>query len=480
MLFAGASLSGLEPKAPRGLAYNSVAYAARDNLLLLADVVALAGGTPVKAGEETAVTVNVPGLSRNSNVRAITAVFTISEPADQQTSAAQTTSVSVAEGNDKRDLKVTVDAVPGMRNVQLRLDQGQVFWTKSGAVPAGDHPIPDFAAPVNEYLDKLGGKDPAVALRFLVKSEAPGDVSIRIQDLQLSFLQTQSWENKLNSTFRIDRTLQLNFNQIERLPVDPISAAGAEIAELRLDAGGQFTPDRLLGDTETHDGGQFATISPDFSLAQNINASKDLLKTQIDCTGITGYFEADAKAEFYIELQPDDSGSPASGAPLAKANVSFTPADPNDIQGWTFAKFEKPTKLSPGTPYWIVAKGVHGSVRLGLNMAEAPPPNAPLARYSLLLNRGGQLWKSFVGPAAQPVQALLSLVYIPQPDNQTAAVQILAGDGGPTQRIDPAPKVATVHFPFSGGGPLPSALVVHSHGQGSLTIANVIQEYTHS
>src|SRR5207248_778548 len=121
-----------------------------------------------------------------------------------------------------------------------------------------------------------------------------------------SLLQTQSWKNDLDSTFRVDRTLKLTFNQIERLPVDAVAAPGrrVSISEVRLDAGGQFGGDRMLGDIEVHDGRQFATVSPEFSTAQAVTATKDLVKTEVDCTGVTGFFTADSKADFYIELQP--------------------------------------------------------------------------------------------------------------------------------------------------------------------------------
>jgi hypothetical protein len=476
MLISGSNLAAFEIKAPRGLSYNASAYAARE-VILFPEIQAIFGGTDLKPGEETTISVDLPGLPLNANVNKITATFRVSESPD----VPQTANVSVADKDDKpRDsIKVTVSGPPGPRNVQVRLDKGQVFWNKPGTLSAGAYSIPDFSSAVNQYLDKLGAKNQKVTLTFLVKSDAPGTVSIAINgdELHYSLVQTQSWKNDLDSTFRVDRTLKLTFNQIEPLPVDAVAATGAKIVELRLDAGGQFGPDRLLGEVEVHDGTQFGSVSPDFSLAQGVTPVKDLLKTEIDCTGVAGYFEGTDKAEFYVEMQPDQAGSPASGAPLAKANVSFAPADPKDIQPWTFAKFEKPVKLKPDTPFWIVLKGVRGSVRLGLKISSAPSGNVPVTRDSLLLNRGGQLWKALTSSRVTPLEGLLSLVYVPQPDNQTAAVQIAVGEGQ-VQHIDPAAKATTVHFQSPDLNPAAPLLVINSHGQGSLTIANVIQEYT--
>jgi hypothetical protein len=435
----------------------------------------------LKAGQETPVAVDVPNLPPNANVQNITATFTVVN--DGTTGGQQSTSVGITEGQDKRSFQVSVDTVPGIRNVQIRLNQGSVFWTHPGVVPAADYAIPDFSTQANAYLDKFQSKDGKVSLQFQVKSDVGGTVRIQIgSDLRFSLLQTQSWPNPLDATFRVDRTLKVIFNQIETLAIDPVpppAGRRAVISAIRLDAGGQFGADRLLGPVETHDGRQFATVGSDFSVAQSVSFAKSMLKTTIQSTGVSGYFEADDKAEFYVELQNDQFGSPANDTPLAKSNVQFTPADKQDEQQpWTFAKFEKPAELKPDTPYWIVAKSVRGSVRLGLKTsALAPDPSSPFARGRLLLNRGGQVWRALAGPISPPLEGLLSLVYIPQSDNQTAAIAISVS-GAATQQIEPQSAAKTVTFPITGTLTGPPSLTVDSRGLGSLTIANVIQEYT--
>jgi hypothetical protein len=466
-------------KAERG--FTGEAYAAREDTFIV-DIIALLEGTPLKAGEETPVAVDVPNLPLNANITKITASLTVLY--DGQTGTAPTTAVGITEGKETRNFQVSVSAVSALRNVQVRLNKGAIFWTRADATPADSpYSIPDFSAQANAYLDKYDSKNGKVTLQFMVKSDVAGRVLINIDDgLAYSLLQTQHWKNDLDSTFRVDRTLKLTFNQVQQLPIEAVpqpTGRQAVVTHIRLDAGGQFGADRLLGSVETHDGHQFATVSQDFSLAQQATPVKDLLKTAIQCTGVAGYFEsgdpANSKAEFYVEMQADENGSPAGGAPLAKSNVAFTPADKKDPQPWTFAKFEKPAELKPDTPYWIVVKGVHGAVKLGLKTAGASEGAAsvpsPVERGPLLLNRGGLIWKAFT---ASLLHALLSLVYAPQSDNQTAAVEISVG-GGASQRLDPQGAAKTVSFPVTGSGaPL---LLVDSRALGSLTIANVIQEY---
>jgi hypothetical protein len=470
-------------KAERG--FTGEAYAARRETFVVG-VIAELEAVAIKGGQETPVAVDVPQLFPNANVTSITATLTVVSGGNA--GAKQATQIGITEGNDApRSVKVSVDPADGIQNAQIRLKNGAVFWTHPGPVATRDYAIPDFSAHANAYLDKYQPlADGKITLQFMVKSDTDGSVLIAVNDVQCTLVQTQSWKNELDSTLHVDRTLKLTFNQVERLPVDPVTPPPghtAVVSNVYLDAGGQFGADRLLGNIETHDGAQFATVSPDFSLGQQATAFagagapnsrfKDLLKSTIQCTGVAGYFESDDKAEFYVEMQADESGSPGGGAPLAKSNVAFTPADKKNPQPWTFAKFEKPAELKPDVPYWIVVKSVRGAVRLGLKPADVDPATEPpVTRGALLLNRGGLIWKSY---ARTPLQALLSPVYVPQPDDQTAAIQISIGEGCTEEMIDPQNTAKTISFPTSGtGAPL---LVVGSRGLGSLTIANVIQEY---
>ena len=289
-------------------------------------------------------------------------------------------------------------------------------------------------------------------MQFQVKSDVAGTVAIQINgDPKYTMLQTQSWRNALDSTFRVDRTLQVIFNQVETLVIDPVTPSSghqAVVSTISLDVGGKFGADRLLGAVETHDGRHFATVSPNFSVAQGVTFAKSILKTAIQSTGIAAYIEADDTAEFYLELQNDQAGSPANDAPLAKSNVTFVPADTGDLQPWTFAKFEQPAQLKPDTRYWIVAKGVRGSVRLGLKASTGQDQSAPFSRGGLMLNRGGLIWKALTGPATSPLEALVSPVYVPQSDNQTAAIEISVSGGRDPQQIDPQSAAKTITIPI--------------------------------
>jgi hypothetical protein len=106
----------------------------------------------------------------------------------------------------------------------------------------------------------------------------------------------------------------------------------------------------------------------------------------------------------------------------------------------------------------------------------------------LAINRGGLTWKAFT--RSQPsLAALLSIVYLPGLDNQTAAVEMFVVDVSAPgaeralaySRIDLAQQATTVTLIGTNDRPVSwnkAELKIHSHARGTLSIANVTQTYT--
>jgi hypothetical protein len=115
-------------------------------------------------------------------------------------------------------------------------------------------------------------------------------------------------------------------------------------------------------------------------------------------------------------------------------------------------------------------KGIRGKTLLALQ----PQPDTYLA--DTRLNRGGQLWKPF-GRGGQGTPALLRLVYLPEIDNQTAAVTLSVQGTGVRQPFDPTPQASPVVLALPAQTPLPPVLIIESQAQGTLSLANVVQEY---
>ncbi|HEU5098944.1 MAG TPA: hypothetical protein VFU22_07995 [Roseiflexaceae bacterium] len=476
------ALLGTPTKGLRGLVYQTKAYAAREPGAYVEFVagIVLPSGTSIKAGQETLVQVTIPELSANANVSQIQATLKVVSG-----SATEPAKVSVKEGKEERTYELGVAAPVGLQNVTLRLDQGEVFWTHPGLLQVGEYTLPDFAEHVNTFLDRLPAGQPPTELRFAVKSDTDGIIDIRVDQIKVTLIQTQSWTNELDNSVRLDRNVQLDYNAIERLELDPIKADGKRLqrSSLKLDLGGQFGPDRLLGSVETHDGKQFATISSDFALAQRFHLDKTLIKSAISCTGMTGVFQTDGEAELYVEIQKDAKSAPAAGPPLVKANVPLAPANSGARQQWTFVRFEAPTDLQTDIPYWIVVKGVRGRVQLGLQ-PPVPSGAAPTVRERVAISRGGQVWRDLIHtplstarPERAPVEALLGLIYQPASDNQMAAVEVAIDGMNLDQPFDVGSSARTLTFDLAGTDTHVIALTFKSHAQGTLSIANVIQEY---
>lgn len=452
------------------------------------------GFVELEPGEETAVPVAVTDLAPNANVTHIKATLTVRAAAVDE-AAGETTAVEVTTGSGPTApsqafaVKVTPTGLPS--NVQVRLDQGETIWTHGGTLEAKSYPLGDFAAQANAYLDQAKlppGETKLTSLKFLVKSDTSGGVKIAIDpgSQEYTLLQTETWENPLDGSVRIDRSLELNFGSVDRIELDTlVDPPNDRMAPDRvtLDVTGDLGPERLLGHLATHDGSQFATVSSDYSVAQGIRLSDAGLGFQPGATvrvaGVTGVLQVEGETELYVELRSDGGGTPSSEPPIASLTVTLEPDERPGSSSWRFAAFDAPAELAVDRDYWVVFRGIRGAARLGLA--------APAGEYlrHVRVNRGGQLWKSLARESRMgeesappsPLAAVVRLVYLPGLDDQTAAVELRL-EGEPEPHLsDPQPAPQRITLEAPAGADRRAALVVSSHARGTLTLANVVQEF---
>lgn len=462
-------------KGLRGLAMTELSVF-RPQILNVVDVTSLLGFVSLKPGEETPVAVSLPGVPLNADIKTLKATIEVKPAPTSAKETLQQTS-KVTEGNDTKTYKVDIDMPAVPRSLTLRLDGGEVFWTSSTAVVEGTFELPDFVAEVNTYLDKLPSETEEVALVFLVKSDGPGQVKISIDEksLDYSVIQTEAWPNPLDETIRVDRNLQLEFGSVERIPLRAL--AGAAQGQLSLnkvtaDIGGNFGVERLFTNVADHDGREFATISSDYSLAQSFVLTAQIVGTNkpLHAAGVSLLLQVESKAELYVEVQADNGGVPSTKAPMAKSNLTIEPE--KTTTQWFMARFDQPVDLSLDTRYWIVVKGIQGKALLALG----EPSEAYLE--TVFVNRGGQLWKTFSRREPVVSNALVRLVYLPEIDNKSASVEIGIEGVAELQRLDPQQEPQTIALePPAELDAAEPVIIIKSHAQGTLTLANVIQEY---
>ncbi|HEX8853019.1 MAG TPA: hypothetical protein VF754_06005, partial [Pyrinomonadaceae bacterium] len=338
-------------------------------------------GAALKPGEEVPVTVAVQNVPLSVDIKHVKAAIEIVEG---EAAEPLTQSSTVKEGDDSRTFEVSVQQAALPRNVSVRLDGGEPFWSFGDVAVRGPYELPDFARHANDYLDTLPPETTSVSFKFLVKADGPGFVRISIERLDYSIIQTQSWSNPLDDTQRLDRTFEMDFGSLERVPLDPPlsrDTRAVSLSKITLRLGGEFGPERLLTNFAPHAGREFASISGNYSLAQSLRLTSSALGSAkaINCVGVAGLFLADAEgqkdAEIYVEMQRDEAGAPATKAPLSKSNLKVPlPEGSNggsvfaahEYRQLLFARFEAPVELELETTYWIVVKGVQGRVRLGL------------------------------------------------------------------------------------------------------------------
>jgi hypothetical protein len=463
-------------KATRGFAMTAPFYALRKDVLNRIDVSKLIGFVELKPGEETHVAVSLPGVPLNADVKTLKAQIEVQAAADSAKETLQQTS-KVQEGTDTpKEYKVDIELPVVPRTLTVRLDGGEVFWTSNTAVVAGTFDLPDFVEQVNAYLDKLPAGSEKVDLVFLVKSDGPGQVkiSVDLDSLEHSVIQTEAWPNPLDETVRVDRNLQLEFGSVERIPLLPLAGDSSRLSlkKVTTDIGGSFAVERLFTNVADHEGHEFATISSDYSLGQSFELNAGIVGTNkpLHVAGISALLQVESKTELYVEVQADEGGMPSAKTAMAKSNLTIEPEKP--VTQWFLARFDQPVDLSLDTRYWIVVKGIQGKALLALG----EPSEAYLD--TVLVNRGGQLWKALSRREPVVSNALVRLVYLPEIDNRSASVEIGIEGVPELQRVDPQQESQTITLQppdaFKGGQPV---IIIKSHAEGTLTLANVIQEY---
>lgn len=424
----------------------------------------------LRSGEEVKANLTLENIPADATFTRISAAL-VPQSTDGQKTIIEQQSTVTEDGGQARTYRVTVNAPTSPSNLTIRLGEGEVFWTFTNALTAGRYLLPDLAQEVNAYLDRVqeetGKISLPLVLPFRIQSSGTGKVSVVINDIAYARLKTQSWFNDLDNTTRVDRNLELDFATVQEIPLEPLASTPDQpivLREITLDVGGVFGPERLLGTVEKHDEREFATLSSDFSLAQAF-----VLTRPIHCAGFSGLFTNDTEAEVYVEIQNDDVSASFSAPPQAQANLILSPPEPGDGPKWSLTRFDTPVDLQAGVSYWLIIKGVRGRVRLALQ--------AQMDTYltETLMNRGGQSWKTYRRPAREALP-LLRLAYLPEIDNQTPAIWLCVKGTDVQQAIDPGSDVQSVSLPVPRGR-TQARLVIESHAQGTLSIANVVQEY---
>jgi hypothetical protein len=463
MLNIGAvHLEGLQVRNARGIAGMPLAIANVDTLGIIAELSAIARATvTVRPGQDTTIPLELPDVRRNSKLRALAATLYV---ADATAATPQATGVRItpAPGSATR-YDVAVDGAVRPSAVTLRLKGGPVFWTHGGPLTESSYELPDFAAAANEYLDRLPPADGPITLELVLESATAGRVGFSSARYRHTLIRTESWPNEAEGTLRVDRTFELDYGALHVLPLAPVEGgARVRLHRVSLDSGGTVGAERLLGRLG-EPGTEQATIGGDYAVAQRL-----VPDVAVRAAGVAAYLRGAAAARLYVELQPDAAGSPAADEPLARGELALPPTH----DGWASALLDAPVDLPGDAPVWVVFRSIQGSARLGLEPAASDTT-------ALRVSRGGPLWRS-VAPGTEPA-GLARLLYVPGPDNNSAAVELTAAQAGAPavlNRTDPGAEPVTIDFDLPGTSAGAVTLVIRSRARGQVTIANVVQEYT--
>jgi hypothetical protein len=431
-------------------------------------------------GQDTPITVAVPVLRKNANVHRITATLLVADAESVPAAEPTVATVDSTASEEKDTVSVTVATPRRPRNVVVKLDGGTPFWTHAAALTDRAYPLPDFSAAVNDFLDRADLPDDLVSLRFLVHSDTPGLVGIVIDpaSVDATLIKLEQWTNAIDRTIHLDRALTVDFAGVEEIPLGVVDApptGRVALLGVAVDVSGTVGAERLLGDVPASETAEFATINAEYAVAQ-----ATVPGAALQCVGVSALVAADgsAPARVYVELQPNEHGTPPSSPPLARAEIALPPS-PTGEAAWVYVPFDRPGALVADKSYWVVVRGIQGTARLALE------PASGAFASGVVMNRGGQHWRAVTPRAAA---AMLRLVYLPGPETASAAVEIqVARAHGPgsnaaplvRRRIDARPAAQNVVLSLEPALALtPLKLVVRSHARGTVRLANVSQEYT--
>ncbi len=430
-------------------------------------------------GQEVVVPVKLRDLPRSITVKGIQAEITISEaqsnPGRPVTQRSTVTEVTV-NGSPPRSLEVKLDPPLSPSSLELRLDRGATFWSFSNLqMMIGPHELPDFSDHVNTHLDGIEGSE--AILTFLVKADGPGTATILVKNLDYTVIQTQTWPAPGGGTVRQDRDFTLSFGEVATVPLDAPSGRigdGHSLAVVSLDVQGELGIERLLPDIIVPERQRFVTVSTEYSIAQELSIPAETFQSKkpIEVVGVVCSFLAEAEGQIHVALHSDASGMPTESSPIAQAASVVVAADKSEASVVTFIPFDQPVSLHVETTYWIVFKGVQGSVQLGLSSSQ----HAYLK--SILTNRGGQYWKSLERGSLEH-KTVTHLVYAPDAEHQIPPIEILIDSMTVPFAVMVGTTAETVQVSVpqtkSTGGV--TNLTIRSRAQGTFNISNVTQEY---
>jgi hypothetical protein len=247
--------------------------------------------------------------------------------------------------------------------------------------------------------------------------------------------------------------------------------------DLSLSVAGTFPPWRAYaGQTAADPGDLGLSVDSSFSVARAVQfpsaASLYGVAVPVRASGAAG--------KVHVEVQADKGGLPAAGTPLGAADLILAAAEAGSLS-WQPVLFASPAAVPAGTPVWVVAKAVTGSMEW-VGTAAAPHP----VTATLFASQGGP-WDAYPPVNGASAQAQLRLLRRPFPGENTPVLDVAWSrpSGGTVQVEAPAaPVTVDLGAPAAGaptlepaGGNVAVTLSLLARSTGTVTIKGATLGY---
>jgi hypothetical protein len=284
-----------------------------------------------------------------------------------------------------------------------------------------------------------------------------------------------------------EATTQVSLVALEPTPVTiPFpSSQPAIVRDLALQVSGVFPPWRAYPAQASEQPGHLGmTVDANFSVARRLDpgGAATLYGASLALRKPVG------DAQIHLEIQPDLAGRPASGKPIAEADVTV-PGGGTAVAGtvaWTDVEFPSPATLAAAQEVWLVARAKTGSIEL-----VGAPESPKQATHTVVANEGG-VWDEYppVGADAneQPLVPVAQLRVLRKPfpsENSPlldlawaapAGASTQAEAGSATTSVDMGSPASNVPLASTSGN-VDVALMVTARSSGTLTFKGATLTY---
>ena len=273
-------------------------------------------------------------------------------------------------GNENLTLKA--QCISYLSNLSLRVSGQAPFWNYLRELYDSERPqiTPDFTNQINEYLRtaEYDENDESYWVPLFLHSDSLGTVTISVDVKYVLIKNSFAIYKKDNVFVKNAPEANLNFTCQDMDDFEAHRARiglpeDAAVCKAALHLKGNFPDTRKVEELSNENTSDYigATISPEYSVAQELLPKKNYLITQVDLY----LLKLSEKGEIKIDFREDADGMPSADT-LASTSLTWEEKGEEKFS-WICLEFEGEIEIEAGKRYWIVLNTMDGETIWRMN-----------------------------------------------------------------------------------------------------------------